>query len=386
MGIFKKRMRSNVAFLTSPEAFETLCVSGYTTLDKNPEIMTAVRTISTLISSMTIYLMANTKKGDMRIKNELSRRVDINPSPYMTRRTWMESIVSTMLLYGKGNSVVWPHTSGGYLGELEPIAYTRVNFKAEGRGYKILIDGVEHDPENLLHFVFNPDPIYPWKGKGVQVALKDVANNLKQAAATTKGFLGSKYKPSLVVKVDAMTEEFSSQEGRQRLLESYVKGAEAGEPWLIPAEQFEVEQVKPLTLADLAIADVVQMDKRTVASILGVPAFVLGVGEFKADAWNAFITNTVQPIAKAVEQELTRKLIISPEWYWKFNITSLYAYDVKTLADVYSGLYIKGIVKGNEVRDKLNLEPLDGLDELVVLENYIPLDKIGDQKKLNQEE
>ena len=57
-----------------------------------------------------------------------------------------------------------------------------------------------------------------------------------------------------------------------------------------------------------------------------------------------------------------------------------------SIADVYSGLYVKGLATGNEVRDKISMSPLDGLDNLTILENYIPLDKIGDQLKLKQEE
>lgn len=198
--------------------------------------------------------------------------------------------------------------------------------------------------------------------------------------------MSSKWKPSIIVKVDALTDEFASKEGRKKLLEEYIDTGEAGEPWMIPAEQFEIEQIKPLSLSDLAIADVVQLDKKTVASILGVPPFVLGIGEYKADAWNGFVNNTVRPIAQEIEQELTRKLILSPKWYWKFNIRKLYSYDLKTIKEVYGGFYDQGIVSGNEVRDELGYEPADGLDERVRLENYIPNDKAGKQSKLNEEE
>lgn len=361
----------------------SLCCPGYTSLDRNPEIVAGVRQIAQLISSMTIHLMSNTDKGDKRIINELSRAVDISPTSYMTRRTWMDTIVMTLLLYGKGNAVVMPHTENGYLGDLEPIPASRVSFRQAGRGYRILIDGAERESADLLHFVHNPDPNYPWMGQGFNVSLKDVANNLKQAAETEKGFLSSKWKPSIIVKVDALTDEFSSQEGRRKLLEEYVESGSAGEPWMIPAEQFEVEQVKPLTLSDLAISDVIQLNKRTVAAILGVPPFVLGVGDFKPDAWNAFINNTIRPIAQEIEQELTKKLLLSPKWYFKFNIRKLYSYDLKAIRDVFGELHNYGIVSCNEVRDELGLEPVAGGDELRILENYIPADRIGDQKKLN---
>lgn len=380
------RSKSAIGIVVSDKD-ESLKCYGYTSLADNPEVYTACRRIASLISSMTIMLMENGKNGDTRIYNELSRKIDIDPNTASTRRTWMEYIVMNLLLYGKGNSVVLPKTSRGILRNLQPIPANMVSFQPDPAAlgkYTIFIDGKEYDPDNVLHFVDNPDSYYPWKGKGMTVLLADVANNLKQAGVTKKGFMSSKWKPSVIVKIDSLTEEFSGPEGRKKLLEEYINSSKVGEPWLIPAEQFSVDQVKPLSLADLAISDSVEMDKRTVASIIGVPAFLLGVGEYKQDAWNAFINSTVKVVAQEIEQELTRKLILNPKWYLKFNTLALLDWDIKTIADVFGTLSDKGLITGNEVRDRIGMSPLDGLDDLRILENYIPVDKIGDQKKLVQ--
>lgn len=183
---------------------DDICVNGYTSLDKNPEIMTACRRIAELIGSMTIHLMANSDKGDVRVINELSRAIDIAPISTMTRSHWMEAIVMNLLLYGEG----------------------------------------------------------------------------------------------------------------------------------------------------------------------------------KKEAWNSFIQNTIRPICVNIAQELTRKLIISPKMYLKFNVRSLMDWDIQQLYQVYGGLTDRGIVTGNETRDILGMSPMDGLDELKVLENYVPLDMIGLQNKL----
>lgn len=375
--------KRSVAFITK-DGWETLECHGYTSLAHNPEVCTAVDTIARLIGSMTIHLMENTDDGDVRIKNELSRKVDINPNGNMTRSAFIHWIVKTLMLDGNGNAVVWPETSGGILRNLNPVPPAFTSFIPEGIwNYRIVIAGQGYDPNNILHFTLNPGSYYPWQGEGYRVALADVANNLKQAAATEKGFMQSKWKPSIIVKVDALTEEFASPEGRQKLLSEYIDTTQAGEPWMIPAEQFSVEQVKPLTLSDLALADFVQLDKRTVAAILGVPPFVLGIGDFQRDAWNNFINSTIMPIAKNIEQEMTKKLLYNPNWFFRFNPWSLYNYSITEMVQAGSEMVDRMALRRNEWRSWVNMPPDPDMNELLALENYVPADKLGDQAKLN---
>lgn len=363
------------------------CPPGYVNMDKLPEIQTACLRIAELIGSMTIYLMANTDGGDIRIQNELSRMVDITPYRNMPRVQWMTGIVMNMLLYGRGNSIVIPHTHDGYLESLEPIAADRVSFAPVGNSrmdYRVVIDGVARDPEKLMHFVYNPDSVYLWKGQGVTVTLTDIADNLKQAQKTVNAFMASEWKPSIIVKVSGMTGEMATPEGRAELLHDYVHPAEAGQPWLIPGEVFDVTQVKPLSISDLAIADNVTLDKKTVASVIGVPAFLLGAGDFNRDEWNNFVQTKLRAIALTIQQELTRALITSPKWYWMLNFWSLMDFDLRSVSDIMLAGADRGYINGDEWRDRMHLAPA-GLKEYKVLENYIPADMSGLQKKLVQE-
>lgn len=385
MSIFKKKQkRSSVGlWLGSSDC----CPAGYTRLSDNPEVVTACRRIAELVGMLTIHIMENTESGDKRIINELSAKLDINPNPAMTRKTFIEAIVMNLLLYGDGNSIVQANTHDGYLGSLEPVPASMVSFTPIGiNDYAVMINGKAYDKDDILHFRINTDPTYLWKGRGFRVILSDLIGNLAQARKTEKAFFRSEYKPSLVVKVDALTDEFASAEGRQRLIDSYMKPAEPGQPWVIPAEQFQVEQIKPLSLDDLAMADTVKIDKQTVASILGVPAFLLGAGDYNQKEWNNFINTQLKSIVMGIQQEMTRKLIISPKWYVRFNIMSLLDWDLQTISSVFCALGDRGYVDGNEVRDKLGLSPREGLDELKVLENYIPWDMSALQKKLIQQE
>lgn len=378
--------RSSGVMLCNSSSWDNLICAGYTSLAHNPEICTAVDTIARLIGSMTIHLMENQDNGDVRIKNDMSRKIDIDPNRDMTRSAFIQWIVKTLFLDGRGNAVVYPEyqRTGTYLDNLQPIPPAMTSFVPDGWSYRAVIAGREYAPDEVLHFVLNPNSYYPWMGDGYQVALSDVANNLKQASTTERGFMQSQWKPSIIVKVDSLTEEFASPQGRQRLAENYINTAQAGEPWILPADQFSVEQIRPLTLSDLALADFVKLDKQTVASILGVPSFVLGVGDFHREAWNNFVNSTIMPIAKMIEQELTKKLINDPNRYFQFNSWSLYSYSITEMVSAGAEMVDRMALRRNEWRGWLSLPPDQDMEELLALENYLPQDRLGDQGKLVQ--
>lgn len=368
-----------------------LLPAGYVRLSESPEVITAVDRIADLISNMTIHLMRNTKLGDVRVNNTLSKKIDINPCEGLSKKAWLHFIVRTLLLEGDGNAVVLPEYSlddngTNYIKNLLPVPakdFEIIPGPTFEDGYTIQIADRIYKPEDVIHFRINPDPKNFYKGTSYRFAMSQLAETLKSSQKAKQEFLDGRYMPSLIVRVDSDADEVNTDEGKKKLLASYSTSDTAGAPWIIPAEYTDVFSVTPLSLTDIGVIDSVAQDKETIAALLGVPSFILGVGEFNADEYNNFVKDKVLAIAKEIEQTLTSKLLVSSKLYFKFNVRSLYSYDLNTLAEVGGAQFDRGIMTGNEVRDWLGMSPLEGLDEVKILENYIPAEDSGNQKKLN---
>lgn len=376
---FKKR---STGLFVIQDANEDLPI-GYSTMEKNPEVQAAINGIAGLVASMTIYLMRNTDKGDVREKNELAKKVDIYPYKYMTRFNWMNYIVKNMLV--KGNQVVLPIFTEGKIENLKLLKPSEVSFLQNGDDYNVLWRGKTFEPDEVLHFVLNPKENAPYEGAGLTVNLKQIVRSLGQAQKTKTDFMNSKWKPSLIIRVDAVGEKFRTKEGRDELLTDYFDTDEAGKPWIVPAGQIDVEQVKPLSLNDLAINDAINIDKKTVAAALGVPPFIVGAGDFNKDEYNNFVQTKIMQIAQIIQQTLTAGLLYSPDRYFMFNYRSLYDYSVSEKVSMYSAMSDRLALGRNEFRTGMGLEPREDMEELIGLENYIPADLLGNQKKLKSE-
>lgn len=389
MGIFEKIWKRNkpskpINMLSHSDLGLSNLMDSYVPLSRNPDVVTAVNKIADLVSNMTIHLMENTDKGDIRIRDGLARKIDINPCEHMTRKSWIFKIVRDLLLYGDGNSVLYVEYDlvTDYISNLRPFPMREVSFRTDKDSYVISFRGEEFSPDEVVHFVINPDPDIPYIGTGFRVTLTDVVQSLNMATKTKKSFMNGKNIPSLIVKVDSSSAELDSEQGRERIAEKYLSTSRIGTPWIVPEALLDIQQVKPLSLTDIALNESVELDKRTVAGLLGVPAFILGVGEFNKTEYNNFVNTTVMSIATTITQTLTRDLLLSSNRYFKLNPRSLFSYNITELSAVAQQMANSAAMRRNEWRDWLGMAPDPEMEELIVLENFLPQEKLGDQNKL----
>ena len=354
--------------------------AGYISLADNEEVKKCTHIIADLVSNMTIMLLENGKNGDIRIKDELSKKIDVKPNRYMTRKNFIYRLVTELIQ--SGNCVVHPQHDGDLLDNLDFLP--GCTFTASGWSYNINYGGKILNPNDCLHFVFSPDVNYPFQGRGIYPLLRKTIEDMAQEQNTKTGFLKSKWKPSIIVTVNSDIEELQDKDKRSKILNSYTETTEAGEPWLIPSGEVDVKTINPLTLKDLAILEGMTFDIRKVARAFGIPPFMLGIGEFNREEYNNFISTVIMSYAQIIQQEMTNKLLYSGSRYFKFNPKSLLQYNLTEKMTFVKDMVSGGMLNRNEGRNEFDYSPVDdeGMNDYIVLENYIPVSKVADQEKL----
>jgi HK97 family phage portal protein len=378
MGIFKKREKLKtrpVSVVTANDFKAALFSDGYTSIDRNPEVNLCINIISNLVASMTIFLMENTENGDKRVKNALSNKIDRNPNNLTGRYNFIDSIIRELIL--TGNAIVLIENEGmsregiPLLKNLIPIPQNLVIYQGNQVEYEIFINNKKVDKDNVLHFKIGTTTEKSWLGNSFNDILNGLVENLTQAQKTKVHFYKNP-KPSLLLKIDGNVEGMDKKEGRTKIAQKYLETTERGEPYVIPADMLELTTITPQTLKDLAINEGISVDRSFLAKILGIPTFLIGVGEFNEVEYNNFISTTILKFAKILEQELTEKLLYAENLYFKFNIRSLMAYNASEMRSTAESLIKLGIGNGDEARIALGYEAI-GLTDINILENFIPI-------------
>jgi HK97 family phage portal protein len=123
---------------------------------------------------------------------------------------------------------------------------------------------------------------------------------------------------------------------------------------------------------------------KVIAAAIGIPGFMVGIGTFNKDEYNNFISTTIMSIAMIIQQELSKKLLYSPNMYFKFNPKSLMQYNLTEQVQFVKELVGGGMLNRNEGRAEFDYSPVDvdGMNDYTVLENYLQVADLSKQKKL----
>ena len=96
-----------------------------------------------------------------------------------------------------------------------------------------------------------------------------------------------------------------------------------------------------------------------------------------------FLTMTLDPILKRIENELRRKLIPRSQCCkqtFQYDRSDIYSLDLQSKAAYYKQMLEIGAMTANEIRHKENLPEVDGGDTPLVSANLLPLDTIREAK------
>lgn len=344
----------------------------YISAEKSLKLSAVYRAVD-LISGAVAMLPVTLYQDGKKVENELSYLINFEPNNISTRFGLFKLIVVDMLQ--KGNAYLMVMRSGNAVAELRYVNPEDVTIlydkNANRKRFRVKEVG-DIDDIDMLHFMnLTTDGI-----KGISVL---------EAARRSMGIAWSS---------EASADNFFERGGA-------VSGVLAGKAILSEEQKLQIrQQWKEIMAPDIggiavigndmtftpihaSAADSQLLESRgfnvaEIARFYGISPTLLGdltrssYATFEATTLD-FLTNCLQPRLTNIEQELNRKLLLKRE---KQQLKMHFAYDTEDLlrctktemAQYYRDMINNGVMTVNEVRRKLDLEPVAGGDE-----NYIQL-------------
>ncbi|WP_129543853.1 phage portal protein [Serratia sp. 1D1416] len=193
----------------------------------------------------------------------------------------------------------------------------------------------------------------------------------------TSSFFSGNARPAGIVSVKGDLKP----EGWDRLKKLWQKAAQAlrsqeNKTLLLPADlDYQALTVSPV---DAQLIDMMKLNRSMIAGIFNVPAHMINDLE-KATFSNItsqaiqFVRYTIMPWVMNWEQELNRRLFTRAEraagFYVRFNLAGLMRGTPQERAQFYHYAITDGWMSRNEARTFEDMNPVDGLDEMLVSVN-----------------
>lgn len=342
-------------------------------------VYAAIRLRSNTIASLPKSVYDLTGKGrSIATGHPVYRLLKYRPNGYQNVFTFWNYI--NTCLDGWGNSYVIIRRARNADPEmLIPVHPSNVQVVTENakKYYKVFgtkyYDGLYSD-EDMLHF-FN----YTIDGlKGI-----DPIRYNADAIATGVGsqeFGNEFFESRGNIKAVIETDQSWTKDKAKTFLENFETSKKYGNPVLTGGAKWKTVTISPEAAQMLETRTFALQD---ICRIFMVPPHLLG--DLSRSTFSniehqdiEFVKHYVRPTVKMFEQELDRKLFFDDECgklEIKFNLDGLLRGDLATRSEFYQKAILNGWMSRNEVREMENLNPIDGLDEMMYPGNELIVGK-----------
>lgn len=288
------------------------------------------------------------------------------PSPRMSRYIFIKTLVTSMLL--RGNGYAYIRRDGlGNVRELLLLDATLVTVMDDGLEVHYHVTGIGDVPARDMIHILNhtTDGIHGLS----TIAYASGALGLAQASEDhARGFFTGGANVGGILTVDGPLNQKQGDDIKQKWNSSFGPTGTPNGVAVLPGNmRFQSVTVNPTDAQLLETRQYSVVDICRFFGVSPVKCFDLSKSSYSTvEATQlAFLTDTISPILEKIELEMERKLFREDEKWLidvRFDTSALLRTDVTSRASYINTMFYLGALSVNEVRNELNLPPIDGGD------------------------
>ena len=341
---------------------------------KLSSLFSGVNLISETIASLPIYKYRINENGSkIRVKENINYMLNRSCNDYLTAFDLKDLFVKSAILEGNGFILIVKNDLG-IIEKLVPLKRSEVEIrKVVGKdAYKYYVNKEEYrgvyEYYELINLCLNSeDGVH---GKGI---LEIGRESIGLGQAQQK-FLGATISNGSYMKGILTTPSSTSKDQRDDLMNKikrFFSGGNSGRVLVLP-EGLKYQNIS-LSPADVELLQMQEFNIGEIARLLKISPHLIG-GEVKSGNYGTleqsnlqFLQYTLLPYLRRIEELFNNFLLTEDEkesgdYFFEFNIDNLLRVNKSEEIDYYTKAIDAGIMSLNEVRTKLNLDQVEGLD------------------------
>jgi HK97 family phage portal protein len=348
-------------------------------------VWAAVRMISSTLATLPLVTYAHTTGGKERAREHaVFRLLHDRPNPEQSAFVWREQMAAHLLIYGNAYSEIERNGKGEPVGlwPLNPLN-VRIERVGERKLYVVRVNGqdVPLPPENILHIPgFSLDghcglvPIHLARNAvGLARATEEYGSKFFSNGASPGGVLSHPHKLGAEAAAN-LRESWKAMHGGLTNAQR-VAVLEEGMTWTplgIPPEHAQFLETRKFQVAEIA-------------RLFLIPPHLIGDLE-RATFSNIehqgmqYVTHCIEPWTRRIEQELNYKLFADNSHFAEFVLEGLLRGDSLTRAAFYTQMAQLGVYSINEIRERENLNHIEGGDVRFMPLNMAPLGETNNEQ------